>query len=151
MPEVWFVWISCHVVKPLRVLAHQNCYWNIPSKERTTTHKSENTGNNRNTWMGSSAPHTIQPRSWCLRFPPFWSPQRRNPWEKFGSEDEVLEEPAAASKFQLVQEGDRCSCLSVTQDCWSWRLCRKIRCSIRPSSYPMSTFKELYNKLLALN
>jgi len=30
-----------------------------------------------------------------------------------------------------------------------WRLCRKMRCVIHPSGYLTSTFKELYNKLLA--
>jgi hypothetical protein len=36
----------------------------------------------------------------------FWSRQKCHRWERFGSEDGVIEEVAASTKFKLVQEGD---------------------------------------------
>jgi hypothetical protein len=61
------------------------------------------------------------------------------------------EEVAASTGFRLVQNGDTCSCFSPAQGCESWqRLCRKMRSVLNTSSYPLSMFKEFYNKLLAI-
>jgi len=46
--------------------------------------------------MDSSSPHTIQPRSCCLRFPLFGALKGAILGKRFGSEDEALEELAAA-------------------------------------------------------
>ena len=62
---------------------------------------------------------------------------------KFGSDDEVIEEVAVSTKFKLVQEGDRCSCFLLAQGCGGWRLCRKMRCIIHPSSLPVGMSGEL--------
>jgi hypothetical protein len=44
---------------------------------------------------------------------------------------------------------DTCSCFSLAQGCCSWRLCRKMNV-VNTYSYPMSMFKEFYNKWLAI-
>ena len=126
-------------------------FWNPPSTRRTSTHKFENTGSNHTTPRNCCSAPTLQLRSCSRRFPHLWSLTVVICGKIFGSDDEVIEEVAASIKFKLVQEGDRYSCLSLAQSCWSsWRLCRKMRCVIHPSSYPMNMLKELNNKELAI-
>jgi len=68
--------------------------------------------------MDSSSSHTLyKPDLAASDFYLFGALKGAIRGKRFGSEDEVLEELAAGTKFQLVQEGDRCSCLSVAQDC----------------------------------
>jgi len=68
--------------------------------------------------MDSLSPHTLyKPDLAVSDFYLFGALKGAIRGKSFGSEDEVLEELAAGTKFQLVQEGDRCSCLSVAQDC----------------------------------
>jgi hypothetical protein len=58
---------------------------------------------------------------------------------------------AVSAGYRLVQDGDTGSCFSLVQGYWSLRrLCRKMRSVVNTSSYPMSMFKEFYNKLLAV-
>lgn len=99
----------------------------------------------------SSTP-TIQPTSCCLKFLPLWSPLRCHQWGKAWEWRRGYlksEEVAVSTKYKLTgrgQEEERCSCVSLVHCCWSWwRLCRKVRCIIRPSSFPVGMLGELCN------
>jgi len=90
-------------------------------------------------------------RCCSLRFPLLWSPQWCHPGENIWKSWRGYWR-SGSTKLKLVQEGNSCSCFSLTQDCWSsWWLCTKMKCVINISSYPMHMFKELHNKLLAMN
>jgi hypothetical protein len=56
----------------------------------------------------------------------------------------------AKIKIKLMQEGDRRSCFSLAQGCWSWSTVRRKMRRVYPSIYPINAFKELYNRLAAL-
>jgi hypothetical protein len=63
-------------------------------------------------------PHTLyNPELVASHFHLFGALKGAMSRKKFGSEEEILEELAVGTKFQLVQEGERCSLLSVTKDC----------------------------------
>jgi hypothetical protein len=128
-----------------RVRCHKSC-WSPPwTRKRTTTHKPENTGGSHIT------------RRTVLRHPPysqdltvadlrlFGAHRYAVRGERFGRNGEIIEEVTVSTQFKLVEKGDSGSCFWLAQDCWSWwRLCRKVRCVVHPSSYPMSRFKEMF-------
>jgi hypothetical protein len=96
-------------------------------------------------------PTNTQSRSCLLRFHFFGAPKDAIRGKIFGSYEKVAEAVDASTKFKMVQDGNTCSPFFLVKVCWSWwRLCRKLTCVIHPSNYPMSIFRELYNKLLAI-
>ena len=65
---------------------------------------------------------TIEPRSWYLRLPSFWSPRRCHLWENFWEwwwDYWRSEEVAASTEVKLVEDGDRWPFFLLTQGCWS--------------------------------
>lgn len=56
-------------------------------------------------------------------------------WQRFGMYDNVTEETSGCEyRFKLVQDGERRSCFLLAQGCGSWKLCRKMRRVIHPST-----------------
>jgi hypothetical protein len=68
----------------------------------TTTQKCEDTGNNPRTLMDCSSLSTKQLRSSSLTFLSLWSFKDAICGERFGNDDEVIEEEAANTIFKLV-------------------------------------------------
>lgn len=115
------------------------------------THILKHRSNHRTSWMDCFSHPPLCPDATPPPFPPLWSPQRCHPWENLWKSWRGYWR-SGCTKFKLVQEGNRCSCFSLTQGCWnSSRLRTSMKCVINAYSYPMHVFKELHNKLLATN
>jgi hypothetical protein len=65
---------------------------------------------------GLFLPPTTVPRCCSLWFPPLWSPKIYHPRENIWKSWRVYWR-SGSTKFKLVQEGNRCSCFSLTQGC----------------------------------
>jgi hypothetical protein len=79
--------------------------------------------------------------------------QRFNLWENIWERwrGHWRSDDVSASTNSDLKRRNRWSCFLMARDCFRLnRLCRKIRFATDTFSYPTSTFKELYNKLLII-
>lgn len=135
------------LLKPCRSISGEfsltQCCWILLQHDNAQAQTSLTTEEAQTQMNWSSTP-TTQPRSCSLRFGAL---KDANHEKMFETDDEVGEEVAASTQYIWRKKRIDARYL-LAQGCWMWwRLCVQF---IHLCNYPLSMFKELYYKLLAI-